>query len=48
MVGIDRGVTRFATLSDGTFHEPLNAFRKMETETRQGTAQAGAEDNEIE
>ena len=30
MVGIDRGVKRFATLSDGTFHEPLNAFRKME------------------
>ncbi len=30
LVGIDRGVTRFATLSDGTFHEPLNAFRKME------------------
>jgi putative transposase len=30
MVGIDRGVTRFATLSDGTFHEPLHAFRKME------------------
>ena len=30
MVGIDRGVTRFATLSNGTFHEPLHAFRKME------------------
>ena len=30
MVGIDRGVKRFATLSDGTFHEPLHAFRKME------------------
>ncbi len=30
MVGIDRGIKRFATLSDGTFHEPLHAFRKME------------------
>jgi putative transposase len=30
LVGIDRGVMRFATLSDGSFHEPLNAFRKME------------------
>jgi putative transposase len=30
LVGIDRGVTRFATLSDGTFHDPLHAFRKME------------------
>ena len=48
LVGIDRGVTRFATLSDGTFHEPLNAFRKMETEASQRTAQAGTEDNEIE
>ena len=28
MVGIDAGITRFATLSDGTFHEPLNSFRK--------------------
>jgi len=30
IVGIDCGVTRFATLSDGTFHEPRHAFRKME------------------
>jgi len=25
--GIDRGITRFATLSDGTFYSPLNSFR---------------------
>lgn len=29
-VGIDMGVTRFATLSDGTFLAPLNSFRKHE------------------
>jgi putative transposase len=31
LVGIDRGIKQFAVLSDGTFHEPLNAFRKLET-----------------
>lgn len=30
MVGIDMGVRRFATLSDGSFFEPLNSFRKLE------------------
>jgi putative transposase len=30
LVGIDVGVTRFATLSDGTVIEPANAFRKAE------------------
>ncbi len=29
-VGIDMGVVRFATLSDGTYIEPLNSFRKHE------------------
>jgi len=29
-VGIDMGVKRFATLSDGTTYEPLNSFKKME------------------
>ena len=29
-VGIDLGVTRFATLSDGSFLEPLNSFKKLE------------------
>lgn len=29
-VGIDVGVTKFATLSDGTVYEPLNIFRKMQ------------------
>ena len=27
-VGIDMGITRFATLSDGTFYAPLNSFKK--------------------
>lgn len=26
-VGIDMGIVRFATLSDGTYYEPLNSFR---------------------
>lgn len=30
LVGGDRGVKRFITLSDGTMYEPLHAFRKME------------------
>ena len=29
-VGIDLGIARFATLSDGSFLEPLNSFKKME------------------
>lgn len=29
-VGIDLGITRFATLSDGSFLEPLNSFKKLE------------------
>ena len=29
-VGLDLGVSRFATLSDGTFYEPLNSFRRLE------------------
>lgn len=29
-VGIDLGVARFATLSDGTFLEPLSGFKKLE------------------
>ena len=27
-IGIDMGVKRFATLSDGSFIEPLNSFKK--------------------
>ena len=34
-VGIDMGVTRFATLSDGTFYAPLNSFKRHETALRQ-------------
>ncbi len=33
-VGIDMGVKRFATLSDGTSYAPLNSFRKHETALR--------------
>jgi putative transposase len=29
-VGIDMGIVRFATLSDGTFYSPLNSFRRHE------------------
>jgi putative transposase len=29
-VGIDMGIVRFATLSDGSFHVPLNSFRRHE------------------
>jgi putative transposase len=29
MVGIDMGITRFATFSDGTYIEPLNSFKKL-------------------
>lgn len=33
-VGIDVGIARFATLSDGTFYAPLNSFRRHETALR--------------
>ena len=33
-IGIDVGIARFATLSDGTFLEPLNSFRKHESRLR--------------
>ncbi|MGK0290157.1 MAG: putative transposase, partial [bacterium] len=29
-VGIDLGITRFATLSNGDFLKPLNSFKKLE------------------
>ncbi|WP_459947922.1 RNA-guided endonuclease InsQ/TnpB family protein, partial [Desulfocastanea catecholica] len=29
-VGIDMGIARFATMSDGSFLEPLNSFKKLE------------------
>ena len=29
-VGVDVGIARFATLSDGTYYEPLNSFKKHE------------------
>ena len=33
-VGIDMGVARFATLSDGSFYPPLNSFKRHETALR--------------
>ena len=33
-VGIDMGVARFATLSDGTFYAPLNSFKRHEAALR--------------
>ena len=33
-VGIDMGITRFATLSDGTFIEPLSSFKRQEIRLR--------------
>ncbi|AJE20930.1 RNA-guided endonuclease InsQ/TnpB family protein [Azotobacter chroococcum] len=33
-VGIDMGIARFATLSDGTFHAPRNSFKRHETALR--------------
>ncbi len=33
-VGIDLGIARFATLSDGTFYEPLNSFNRHEAALR--------------
>jgi len=33
-VGIDMGVVRFATLSDGTFYAPLNSFKRHEAALR--------------
>ena len=33
-VGIDMGIARFATLSDGTFYAPLNSFKRHEVALR--------------
>jgi putative transposase len=33
-VGIDMGIARFATLSDGTFYAPLGSFKRHETRLR--------------
>ena len=33
-VGIDMGIARFATLSDGTHYAPLNSFKRHETRLR--------------
>ena len=33
-VGIDMGIARFATLSDGAFYAPLNSFKRHETALR--------------
>jgi putative transposase len=33
-VGVDMGIARFATLSDGTYYTPLNSFRRHEDRLR--------------
>ncbi|MES8897572.1 transposase, partial [Cutibacterium acnes] len=33
-IGIDMGIARFATLSDGRFYAPLNSFKRHETALR--------------
>jgi putative transposase len=33
-VGIDMGIARFATLSDGTFYAPINSFKRHEAGLR--------------
>jgi putative transposase len=33
-VGIDMGIARFATLSDGTFYAPINSFKRHEAALR--------------
>ena len=38
-VGIDMGIVRFATLSDGSFIEPLGSFKKHEGRLRRSSAQ---------
>jgi putative transposase len=38
-VGIDMGIARFATLSDGTFHAPLNSFKRHEERLRRAAAE---------
>ncbi|MFC0712246.1 RNA-guided endonuclease InsQ/TnpB family protein, partial [Azorhizophilus paspali] len=40
-VGIDLGVARFATLSDGTFHAPLHSFKRHETALRKAQQAMG-------
>ena len=35
-VGIDMGITRFATLSDGSHLDPLNSFKRHQTALRKG------------
>ena len=34
MIGIDVGIARFATLSDGSFYEPRNSFKTLESALR--------------
>jgi len=34
VVGIDMGIARFATLSDGTFYAPINSFKRHEVALR--------------
>ncbi|MCP1674447.1 putative transposase [Natronocella acetinitrilica] len=40
-IGIDMGIARFATLSDGTFYAPLNSFRRHERSLRKAQQAMG-------
>jgi putative transposase len=40
-VGIDMGVARFATLSDGTFYAPLNSFKRHQDTLRRAQQSMG-------
>ncbi|CAB3968163.1 MULTISPECIES: RNA-guided endonuclease TnpB family protein [Burkholderia] len=40
-VGIDMGIARFATLSDGTFFAPLNSFKRHQTVLRKAQQAMG-------
>jgi putative transposase len=33
-VGIDMGITRFATMNDGSYIAPLNSFKKQQARLR--------------
>ncbi|MGH1372966.1 MAG: RNA-guided endonuclease InsQ/TnpB family protein [Cellvibrionaceae bacterium] len=34
VIGVDLGIKRFATLSDGSHYEPLNSFKKLQTKLK--------------
>ncbi|EKP0306320.1 transposase [Aeromonas veronii] len=40
-IGVDMGIARFATLSDGSFYVPLNSFKRHETALRKAQQAMG-------